>query len=188
MTNEQKPPMRVLDKLPQVKRRGFLTGAAGMSVIPIVPMAAAGLPGSAAAAVSFKVLGVKVGATLVRMARDIYPHDRIADRYYIQALMAHEKASTTNRALKKLILDGVAQLNVQAKTRFGSEYLAIAKESDRVSLLKDIEASEFFQKIRGDLVTGLYDNKKVWPILGYEGSSWEKGGYIHRGFNDINWI
>ena len=66
--------------------------------------------------------------------------------------------------------------------------LAIAKEADRVSVLKGIEPSPFFQKIRGDMVTGLYDNKQVWPMLGYEGSSWQKGGYVNRGFNDINWL
>jgi len=28
----------------------------------------------------------------------------------------------------------------------------------------------------------------VWPIFGYEGASFEYGGYIDRGFNDINWL
>ncbi len=42
--------------------------------------------------------------------------------------------------------------------------------------------------MKGDLVTGLYDNKAVWPLFGYEGSSWEKGGYLNRGFNDIDWL
>ena len=29
---------------------------------------------------------------------------------------------------------------------------------------------------------------ELYAIFGYEGSSFEKGGYINRGFNDINWI
>jgi hypothetical protein len=28
----------------------------------------------------------------------------------------------------------------------------------------------------------------VWPIFGYEGESYSKGGYIKRGFDDIDWI
>jgi len=28
----------------------------------------------------------------------------------------------------------------------------------------------------------------VWPKFGYEGSSSERGGYINRGFDDINWL
>ena len=42
--------------------------------------------------------------------------------------------------------------------------------------------------VRGGLVTGLYNQKAVWPIFGYEGSSFEFGGYIDRGFDDINWL
>jgi hypothetical protein len=181
----QKPSMRVLDKLPQVQRRSFLAGAAGMSVVPI---SALSMAPTALHAASFKVLGSQTGATLLRMARDIYPHDKLADRYYLQALMAHEKASAKDAALKKMITDGVAELDAQAKRRFGSSYAATPKEADRVSVLKGIEQSPFFQKIRGDMVTGLYDNKQVWPMLGYEGSSWQKGGYVNRGFNDINWL
>ena len=63
-----------------------------------------------------------------------------------------------------------------------------AGEADRVALLKASEATPFFQKVRGNLVTGLYNNKEVWPIFGYEGESASKGGYINRGFNDIDWL
>jgi hypothetical protein len=35
------------------------------------------------------------------------------------------------------------------------------------------------------LLSGLCET--VWPKFGYEGSSWENGGYINRGFNDVNW-
>ena len=42
--------------------------------------------------------------------------------------------------------------------------------------------------IRGDLVTSLYNQPALWSIFGYEGESFSKGGYIHRGFNDITWL
>ena len=35
---------------------------------------------------------------------------------------------------------------------------------------------------------GLYNQPEVWTILGYEGESASKGGYINRGFNDIAWL
>ena len=57
-----------------------------------------------------------------------------------------------------------------------------------LDLLREIEESAFFQQIRGGLVTGLYNQKEVWPLFGYEGESYSKGGYIERGFNDINWL
>jgi hypothetical protein len=55
-------------------------------------------------------------------------------------------------------------------------------------VLKQIESTPFFQAIRGGLVVGLYNQKEVWPIFGYEGESYSKGGYIARGFDDIEWL
>jgi hypothetical protein len=37
-------------------------------------------------------------------------------------------------------------------------------------------------------VTALYNQQELWTKLGYEGSSAEKGGYLHRGFNDLDWL
>jgi len=51
-----------------------------------------------------------------------------------------------------------------------------------------MEDSAFSQKVRSTLVTGIYNNRDVWLELGYEGPSAEKGGYITRGFDDINWL
>lgn len=80
------------------------------------------------------------------------------------------------------MLDGLAE----ARHRMG--YAAIGWEADRVAILREIETGAFFQKVRGGLVTGLYNQKEVWPAFGYEGESFSKGGYIERGFNDIRWI
>ncbi len=46
----------------------------------------------------------------------------------------------------------------------------------------------FSRRLRGDLIVSLYNNKEVWPKFGYEGSSAEHGGYINRGFADIDWL
>ncbi|HCD50794.1 MAG TPA: Twin-arginine translocation pathway signal, partial [Alphaproteobacteria bacterium] len=59
---------------------------------------------------------------------------------------------------------------------------------DRVDILRSMEQSPFFQQIRGGLIVGLYNQEAVWPMFGYEGESFSKGGYINRGFNDINWV
>ena len=61
-------------------------------------------------------------------------------------------------------------------------------EAERVVLLQQIEQTPFFQKVRGDLVVSLYNQKELWPKFGYEGSSAEFGGYITRGFADIDWL
>ena len=75
-----------------------------------------------------------------------------------------------------------------AQQKHKSPYLIVAWETDRVALLQGIEKGALFTKLRGDLLVTLYNNKEVWPKFGYEGSSADKGGYINRGFNDIDWL
>ncbi len=92
---------------------------------------------------------------------------------------------------RALIADGLADLNRRARETHGKNYSDIAAEADRTALLRQIEDGEFFQTVRGTLVVGLYDNSELWePYFGYEGSSWEQGGYLYRGFDDlvIDWL
>ena len=86
------------------------------------------------------------------------------------------------------IEEGIGALNSAAQAAGHKSYLAMGWERDRVDLLRAMEDTAFFQQIRGGLVTGLYNQKAVWPLFGYEGASFEQGGYINRGFNDINWL
>jgi hypothetical protein len=122
-------------------------------------------------------------ATLVQMARDIYPHDRVPTEFYVIAVKGHDTAETAAE-----IEAGIAGLNAAAQGKGHASYLAMGWERDRVDVLRAMEQGAFFQKIRGGLVTGLYNQKAVWPLFGYEGESFSQGGYIDRGFNDINWL
>lgn len=122
-------------------------------------------------------------AALVQMARDIYPHDKVGDQFYATAVKGYDNAEMAAE-----IEAGIARLNDAARAAGHDSYLAIGWERDRAAILRSIEEDSFFQKIRGGLVTGLYNQKAVWPIFGYEGASFEHGGYIDRGFNDINWL
>jgi len=122
-------------------------------------------------------------ATLVQMARDIYPHDRVADQFYAAAVKGYDTPEAA-----PAIEAGVAALDAAAQGMGHPSYLATPWERDRVEILRSMEQSGFFQTIRGGLVTGLYNNKEVWPVFGYEGESFSQGGYLDRGFNDINWL
>jgi hypothetical protein len=167
--------MRLIDKRPKVSRRTLLkTGAAVAAVVPAIGAAQA-----APMAVSPESF-----ATLVKMARDIYPHDKLSDMYYAKVIEGHDAAAKDDAAKKTMLEDGVAALNAAA----GGSYAGLADEAARVAALKGMESTPFFQAVRGSLVTGLYNNPEVWPIFGYEGSSADKGGYIARGFDDIDWL
>ncbi len=122
-------------------------------------------------------------ATLLQMARDIYPHDRIGDRFYAVAIKGYD---TPEQA--QMIAAGIEALDAAAREAGFESYVEAGWEADRVAILRSIEESDFFQTVRGGLVTGLYNQKEVWPIFGYEGESFSEGGYIHRGFDDIDWL
>ncbi|MDO9418202.1 gluconate 2-dehydrogenase subunit 3 family protein [Pararhizobium sp.] len=131
------------------------------------------------------VLKPETMATLIQLARDIYPHDNLADKYYAIAVKGHDAKAGKDAAHKDLIEKGIAELDAKAGA---GGYRGLGWEDDRVALLRDIETTPFFQAVRGDLVVSLYNQQEVWPIFGYEGESYSKGGYIARGFNDIEWL
>ena len=124
-------------------------------------------------------------ATLIQMARDIYPHDQVPDKFYAIAVKGYDEAAAKDPAQRDMIENGIADLNAKAGD---GGYLGLGWEDQRVKVLQQIENTPFFQTVRGGLVVGLYNQKEIWPIFGYEGESYSKGGYIERGFNDIEWL
>ena len=137
----------------------------------------------AAWALEVSVISEHEMATLVQMARDIYPHDRLADRYYAVAVKGYDAEDR-----KAMVAEGVAALDAAAQAAGAADYVSTGWEEDRVKLLQAMEDTPFFQTVRGGLVTGLYNQKEVWPLFGYEGEAYSKGGYIQRGFDDIEWL
>ena len=69
--------MREIDRRTGFSRRGFIRTAAAA---PAAIAAGASISASAAWAADAKSIAPHAMATLVRAARDIYPHDHIADR------------------------------------------------------------------------------------------------------------
>jgi hypothetical protein len=179
--------MREVDRRSKYDRRVFLKGAA--STVPVVAAATtAGLGIKDAWADDAVALSPATLKTLVKVARDIYPHDMLTDTYYITAVKPWDDKAAKDPATKTLITEGISRLDQDARERYQVAYADVAWEADRVVLLRRIEQSEFFQKVRGDLVVSLYNQKELWPKFGYEGSSAEHGGYIKRGFSDIDWL
>lgn len=175
--------MRIIDKVTRVDRRGFLKTTAGAAAIAAIAPATS----SSALAEPLSTVPAEGAATLVKMARDLFPHDRIADSFYQKAVATIDEDVGASDAAT-LLSDGVTALDASAVKLKGKRYVEITDESDRVAVLKTIEGSPFFGKMRGSLVTALYNQKELWPKLGYEGSSFDKGGYIERGFSDLDWL
>ncbi|WP_445492624.1 gluconate 2-dehydrogenase subunit 3 family protein [Rhodopseudomonas sp. RCAM05734] len=177
--------MREVDRRSQYSRRIFLQGAA--TAVPVAAaIGAAGIEDAWAADAT--ALAPATLKTMVKVARDIYPHDFLGDSYYITAIKPWDGKAAADPAVKAMLEDGVRRLDADAKDRHKVAYTQVPWEADRVVLLQGIEQTAFFKTLRGDLVVSLYNQEQLWPKFGYEGSSAEHGGYIKRGFNDIDWL
>ena len=55
-------------------------------------------------------------------------------------------------------------------------------------VVKAIEHSEFFQFVRAKTLATLYASAIAYAHFGYEGEAFSKGGYLTRGFNDLDWL
>ena len=176
--------MRLVEKRTMLNRRAFLGQSAGVAVIA----GAVSAMGAEAVAAPLKTVAASAAPTLVKMARDLYPHDRLPDSFYETAVAAIDAEVAAESSAAGLLSDGVANLDKVANGKFGKPYLDIAAEADRVTVLKVIEGTPFFVRMRSEMITALYNQEELWAKLGYEGSSAEHGGYIHRGFNDIDWL
>lgn len=163
-------------------RRDLLGRAVAAGALTVTGVGFIAAP-NAAWALEVTVITAEQMATLVQMARDIYPHDQVADRFYAIAVKGYDSEGT-----KDLVSAGVAELDAAAKAQGHTNYLSIGWEEDRVKVLQAVEDTAFFQTVRAGLVTGLYNQKEVWPIFGYQGESFSQGGYIDRGFDDIDWL
>src|SRR5712672_1056701 len=134
--------MREVDRRSKYNRRVFLQGAA--TAVPTVAIAtSAGLGLSDAWADDATALTPATLKTLVKVARDIYPHDFLVDSYYITAIMPWDAKAAKDPAIKALVEDGVRRLDQDARDRHKVPYAQVSWEADRIVLLQGIEHTDF---------------------------------------------
>ena len=164
-------------------RREFLKGSGVLMGTLAAGTVLASLAPSPVWALELKTLSKAEGETLMAMGRVLYPHKKLPDAVY--ALLAKDldaKAAGDATAATQ-IRDGIKSLDQAAGGRF-----AKAAAPRKLQIVKAMEGQPFFNTVRGQCVTSLYDNDMAFAALGYPGSSWEKGGYITRGFQDLKWL
>src|SRR5271155_3024119 len=130
-------------------RRAFLTRA---GVSAIVVSSGALICAGEAWGLEVKALKPETARTLIKLARDIYPHDRLADKFYAVAVKAYDEKAGKDPATLANFEGGVAALDAAAKAAHGVAYADVGWEEPRVALLRNIQHGAFFQGIRSDLV------------------------------------
>ena len=179
--NEESGDVPKLD-LPLTRRSllrgsGLLLGtlAAGGVLTALAP--------SRAWAVELKTLSSAEGTTLMKMGRTLFPHAKLPDAVYALLAKDLDAGATADSKTTALLRDGIVSLDKAAGGNF-----AKASSAKQLAAVKGMQATPFFAAVRGKCVTSLYDNDMAFTAFGYPGSSWEKGGYITRGFQDLKWL
>ena len=112
--------------------------------------------------------------TTLRVARVMFPHDMLPDIAYAKVIRALEGEAETIEA-------GVAALDDP------TPFLEL-DEDRQLEVLRGLEGTDYFELVRSTAVVELYDNPLVWKAFGYEGPSSHLGGYVDRGFDDLDWL
>ena len=94
-----------------------------------------------------------------------------------------DEAAREDAAQARTVNDGVADLD----GRGGEPFVARSAEQ-QLADAKAIAGSDFFELVRSTAVVEVYSDPQTWKLLGYEGPSFAQGGYVDRGFNDLDWL
>lgn len=122
--------------------------------------------------------------TLAAFARDLFPHPRVPSSLYDEIASRLRQQAAASPVTSATLLDGLMQLHSLAGSP-GWPALAGKKREDAI---RKLQGGPFFNLVRGTAVVVLYRDQRVWDLIGYGGNAIAKGGYLHRGFNDINWL
>jgi hypothetical protein len=123
-----------------------------------------------------------VTETVTAAARSMYPHHRLSDRVYERVAAKLTEGAAGDATAEKVLADGVAQLDGG-----GTPFTELDADA-RLAALRAIEGTPFFELVRSTAVVEVYSDAETWRLLGYEGPSYAQGGYIDRGFDDLDWL
>ena len=164
-------------------RRDFLKGSGLLFGTLATGSLLAGLAPSTAWALELQTLSASDGGTLMAMGRVLFPHQKLPDAVYALLAKDLDAKASADSATAGLLREGIATLDRSAGGSF-----AKATVRKREEVVRGMEGKPFFNLVRGQCVTSLYDNEMAYAVFGYPGSAWEKGGYITRGFQDLKWL
>ena len=120
---------------------------------------------------------------LVRVLKVAFPHSRFPDGPYVRTA-EHIVATVSGNAFQTAQLgQGLLALDAVRDRPF-----ADLPADEALAVLEGIAATPFFQLVRSTTVVFMYSDREVWQVLGYEGESYDQGGYLHRGFDDLDWL
>ena len=103
------------------------------------------------------------------------PYKEIADQLYSQ--------TEQDEDWRALVLEAQQSLD----SSMGENWLE-ADDVAQIAAMRSQEQEVWFVTIKFRAQSLFFERGDVWEVLGYQGPSVHHGGYINRGFNDIDWL
>ena len=179
------PTKEELQMRPQaMNRRQFLHLTGGTAAGAAMLAAGVGITAtpSGAWALALTSLDAHQGETLLKVARHVFPHDTLDDVYYAGVVQSLDGKAAANADVAAALADGVKALDSATSVPWID-----LSDGYRLRILEG-PGQALLHTVKGDAVVSLYNNPLVWRHFGYEGPSAQHGGYINRGFDDLNWL
>jgi hypothetical protein len=120
---------------------------------------------------------------LVRVIKVAFPHRAVPDGPYRRTAEHIVSLVSGNAFQTAQLAQGLAGLDAVR----GVPFAELASE-DAYAALRGIERTAFFTLVRSTTVTFMYSDRELWAVVGYEGESSDRGGYLDRGFDDLDWL
>ncbi len=113
----------------------------------------------------------------------LFPHKNINPSVYEEVAELVRAQLSAREDWARLQQEGRAALNAAAGAPWESLEMGA-----RVKAAEVISKTRFFKTVYQAALFEFYSHPAVWALVGYPGSSAEQGGYLHRGFDDIDWL
>jgi len=113
----------------------------------------------------------------------LFPHKDINQSVYEEVAELARAQLSVREGWVRLRQEGRAALNAAAGAPWESLEMGA-----RVKATEVISKTRFFETVYQAALFEFYSHPAVWALVGYPGSSAEQGGYLHRGFDDIDWL
>lgn len=153
-------------------------------------VAALSLSGAAATQGAALLVGAQVWAAdredrdaLVRVARLLYPHAALDDAVYAEVLDQAMAQVADDALFDALLWEAEQALDGESDGAFME-----ASPEAQVAALQRVDRHAYWWPIQMAVASHLYAHPKAWAMMGYEGPSWQQGGWIDRGAGDIDWL
>ncbi len=164
-------------------RRRFLRGLGHTGLLftifpTLLHTKIAGAEAKSAPALSQQELDV-----LADLAYQMVPLLEPSSSVYRSVAAAIQNQALQNAGLVALVSNGIVALN----DKNDKPWLELTAKQ-RVAVIQSEFSNQFLASIRWLACEQVLRDTQVWTKLDYQGSSIEYGGYLHRGFADIDWL